>query len=743
MDAARDSGRRQGSLGAALRRIVARGLEGGLAERLEAERSRWFLWLPVAFGSGIAVYFSLAAEPGTWTALALPVIAFGLAVASPRTGLVHLLTLALFAASLGFAAAKTRTEWTRAPVLAKEMRRADITGVVELVEPRATRGERLTIRVTDIAGLAPEARPARVRVRIMTKREGLKPGDTVRLRAALRPPAIPALPGGYDFSRWAWFQGIGATGYAINPPEIVTAADPDSLYQKMRSALERLRQGIAERVRAAVPGETGAIAVSLITGERGAITEATNDAYRDSGLVHILSISGLHMVIMAGSVFVTARLVFALFPAIALSFPTKKWAAATAMAGGFCYLMISGGSIPTIRAFVMIAIMFIAVMVDRQALAMRNVAIAALLVLVATPESLLDAGFQMSFAAVVSLIAAYETIRATSGARDRGTWVGSVVMFFGGIVGSTIIASLAVTPFGLFHFQRSQQYALLANLIAVPVCNLVVMPGALMTLVLMPLGLEAIALKFMAFGIDAMTATAYWVASLPGAVGFVREISQVSFALMIAGGLWLTLWRTRWRAMGLAAIGGGVLLAGGGVRPDILAGRGGELVAVRGADGRLTAIGGRASSFELSRWLQHDGDGRTPRDVLRDRAFRCDGTGCTAATRGLRVAIARHPAAIAEDCAKADIVISEPRPPRGCTAPMAVIDRWTLRREGTHAIYLEQDGAGKARIARIETVVGQRGARPWTKRPDTGRHERVISTARERSRRAERDDSRE
>lgn len=736
LQASHDRAQRAGPMPAPARNAAGRVgraiLQGGIAERLERERARWFVWLPVAFGIGIASYFSLTAEPGIWTALALPAVALGLMGAARRAGLLHAAALGLLTASLGFGVAKVRTEWTRAPVLAQELRRADIHGVVELIEPRPMRGERLTIRVTDITGLSPDRRPARVRVRVMTKRDGLKPGDAIRLRATLRPPSVPALPGGYDFARWAWFQGLGATGYAVHPPDIVTAGDSrgQSLAQTARNRLERLRQAIGERVKAAVPGESGAIAVSLITGERGAITDRTNDAYRDSGLVHILSISGLHMVIMAGAVFLSVRIVLAAFPAIALRYSTKKWAAAAALLGAAGYLLISGGSIPTVRAFIMIAIMLVAVMLDRQALAMRNVAIAALAVLVAMPESLLDAGFQMSFAAVVSLIAAYEAARARTEEQERGGWVRPVAFFLGGILLSTVIASLAVAPFGIFHFHRSQQYALLANLIAVPICNLIVMPGALMTLVLMPLGLEALPLMVMAKGIDVMTATAYRVAALPGAVAYIPEISETSFALMIAGGLWLTLWQTRWRVLGLAAIGGGVLLAGGDARPDVLAGRGGALVAVRGADGRLAATGTRSGNFELSRWLQHDGDGRPPRDVLRTRAFRCDGAGCAVETKGARVAVARHPSAVAEDCVKADIVITEPRPPAGCT-PLAVFDRRALRRDGTHAIYLERDAAngGKARIARVETVAGRRGDRPWTQRPERRRSAHAETAA--------------
>jgi competence protein ComEC len=703
------------------RRLASLVLESGaLRENLERERARWFAWLPVAVGIGIATYFAQPIEPAVWTALTLPAMALGLAAASRTGSVLRVVSYVVLAASLGFAVAKLRAEWVRAPVLPNEMRRAIVEGVVELIEPRPGRGERITLRVTDFKGLRREQRPEHIRVRVMIKREGLKPGDAVRLRASLRPPAIPSLPGDYDFARTAWFQKLGATGYSIAPVEIIQSASEreQDTTQWMRLGLERLRQSIAERIRAAVPGEAGAIAVSLITGERGGITEATNDAYRDSGLVHILSISGLHMVIMAGAVFASIRLLLAGFPSIALRFATKKWAAFGALVAAGAYLLISSPSTATLRAFLMTAIMFAAVMLDRQALAMRNVAIAALIILILMPESLLDAGFQMSFAAVVSLIAAYELARTRADQQERTGWLGPVAFFFGGILLSTVIASIAVAPFGAYHFHRSQQYALLANLIAVPICNLIVMPAALLTLVFMPLGLEAIPLALMAKGIEMMSATAYWVAGLPGAVAHIPKISDASFAIMIAGGLWLTLWQIRWRALGLIAIGGGALIAGGGAHPDILAGRDGDLVAVRGADGAFFANGPRAGSFELTRWLESDGDARRPADVLRATGVTCDGSGCAATAKNLRVAIARHPSSFADDCSKADILIAvTPRPP-GCTKPLAIIDRQSLRREGTHALYLEQEtGSATTRIAKIETVASLRGERPWTARP--------------------------
>ncbi len=264
-----------------------------------------------------------------------------------------------------------------------------------------------------------------------------------------------------------------------------------------------MRQAIGRRVVGALPGEAGAIANALITGERGGISEATNQAFRNSGLFHILSISGLHMVIMAGAVFVSIRVGLAAIPTIALRYPTKKWAAAGAMAGALAYLMISGAAFATVRSYIMISIMFIAVLLDRPALALRNVALAALLILLLWPESLLDAGFQMSFAAVLSLVAVYEWLRARDEAREgwmrRGA-IARTLVFFGGIVTSTLVAGLAVAPFGIYHFHNTQQFAILANLAAIPICNLVVMPAALVSLVAMPLGLEAAPLWLMGQG---------------------------------------------------------------------------------------------------------------------------------------------------------------------------------------------------------------------------------------------------
>ena len=281
------------------------------------------------------------------------------------------------------------------------------------------------------------------------------------------------------------------------------------------------------------------------------------------------------------------------------------------------------------HTYIMISIMFLAVMLDRPAVALRNVALAALAILLVWPESLFDPGFQMSFAAVVALVSAYEWLRGRAEERGPITMRGALrdtLTFFGGIVASTLIASLAVAPFGIYHFHNTQQFAILANLIAIPICNLLVMPAALATLVAMPFGLEAAPLWVMGWGIEAMVWCADWVASLPGAVGRVPAIPTPAFVLMIVGGLWCALWSTRWRVLGVVPIVAGLMLAPAGRRPDVLIGRGAGLVAVRTATGELSALAGRGSSFELARWLEHDGDGRPQAEVAKASAFHCDAT---------------------------------------------------------------------------------------------------------------------
>jgi competence protein ComEC len=703
------------------------GLLRRLSGRLETERDRWFLWLPVLYGGGIAAYFALKVEPSLLAATMPAIVALVIWWLLRRGTLTVVAAGIVLALSLGLAAAKLRTAWVAAPVLERPLNLAEVRGWVELVEPRVGRGQRITLRVASIRGVTPDRLPLRVRVRTMAVLAGLVPGDPIRLRATLAPPAIPSQPGDYDFARSAFYLRLGGVGYALARPERDSELGASPYVLRIEAAIARVRQAIGQRVRAALEGERGAIADALITGERGGISEATNAAYRDSGLYHIMSISGLHMSIMAGAVFLALRFLLAAVPAIALVYPIKKWAAGAATLAAFGYLLISGGSFATVRAWVMISVMFLAVLLDRPAIALRNVAVSALVILAVLPDSLLDVGFQMSFAAVVALVSAFEIMRERMHSPDGGIRPGPwlrVPLFLGAIVLTTLIASIAVAPFAAYHFHKSQQYAILANLIAIPICNVLVMPAALATLVLMPLGLEWVALWVMGIGIDVMTWCARTVAALPGAVGRVPAISQTGFAIMVLGGLWLCLWRTRWRLLGLAWMAIGAAVAPMLAKPDVLAGRDGQILAVRGETGVLHAVAERGTMFELSRWLERDGDARTARDVASAQAgLRCDASGCTALVKGTLVALGREASALGDDCARAGLVVLAIPRPEACQAQVPVIDLYDLRDKGTHAVHI--DGA---RIS-IVTVADVRGERPWTGAPRQRLAERRLAAA--------------
>jgi competence protein ComEC len=686
-----------------------------LAGWLEAERESWFLWVPVCLGLGVAAYFWLPVEPSVLVALSPMPGVIVLKILLRRTTLGFVFASALFWFACGFSLSKLRTEWVRAPVLERQLTGVEVRGFVDLVEPKPTKGQRITLRVTRIGTLPADKLPRRVRIRTMGTLVGLRPGDAVRLKATLGAPAEPSQPGGFDFGRQAWYLGIGGVGYAMAAAELDPEAGPLPWQMWFTAAIEKVRLGIGRAVITGLAGETGGIANALITGERGGISAATDTAYRDSGLYHILSISGLHMVVMAGAFFFTVRFTFAAVPAIALRYPIKKWAAVAAALGALGYLLISGSSFATVRSYVQISILFVAMMVERPAIALRNVALAALGLLIVWPESLFDAGFQMSFAAVVSLISGYEAIRRRQerlGRADieRGP-IRAGALFIAGVLGSTVMATAAVAPIAAYQFHTSQQYGALANLVALPLCDLFVMPLALATLLLMPFGLEAIPLYFAGFGIDAMTWIAYAVAKLPGAAIAVVAIPTSAFVAMLAGGLWLLLWKTRWRLLGLPVVALGLALTPTLQRPDVLVGRDGKLIAARSDKGALTALPAPRSLYELARWLEADGDARVPKTVAIGTNFGCDGTGCTTVLKGQRLAVTHHASALAEDCKRASILVLNMPRPKGCTKPLVVIDPAAIRNGGAHGVIITQAGI------RVETVAGVRGERPWSLPP--------------------------
>jgi competence protein ComEC len=674
----------------------------------EMERSQLSLWLPVMLGSGVAFYFSLPREPEFWIAPAFFAFAATFAVLSRANAAAFTLASALAATALGFGVAQFRTDDVAAPVLEQRLASVAVAGRIVAIEPRAE-GVRLLLDRLSIAGRDPARTPERIRVRVDTA-DGLAPGDEIRLaRVALVPPPGPSAPGAFDFARQAWFEQLGAVGSARGAPELVARGEASDL----RLAMNALRARVVARIRAILPEPAGAIAIALIAGEQGAVSSEALAAFRDSGLQHILSISGLHIGMVAGIVFFSVRFALALLPRAALYWNTKKIAAVAAFLAITFYAAFAVQSVPTQRSWLMTGVVLGAVLIDRQAITLRLVAWAAGLLLLVMPEALASASFQMSFAAVIALVAAWEATRGTfARLRASGNWRGRVGVWLLGTVMTSLVAGLASAPFALYHFNRFTVYALLANLLAVPLTGLWVMPLALAAGLLLPFGLEAWALVPMGWGIDGLLAIAERVASLDGAVALLPSMPMAGLVAVAAGLLWLSLWRSAWRVAGIVPVLAGLLSIGSVVPPDILVSGDGRLMAVRDAEGRLTLSVPRGDRFARETWLRRDAQEEAeswPRNgVTADGRLECRPSDCVYRANGKSVAIVRQARVLPSACRERDLVIATVNLFNVCRAAAGqTVDRFDLLRDGAHAIWITQEGI------RIETVRDARGARPW------------------------------
>ena len=683
---------------------------GWLAGQLAAERERWALWTPVGVGTGVALYFALPMEPPPWLGPAATVFGTLLLWGLRRRLGLMIAVLVLLTAVFGFTVAQVRTALVSAPILTRELGPTMVMGRVLSVE-RQPAGARMILGELKVDKLKPEATPDKARLRLPAKFKPPDAGTVVRMRAALHPPAPPAEPGAFDSQRRAFFQGFGAVGFVLGAPEIVDAP-PVSGWGVVSVAFDRARAVIAERVQRAIPDPVEAsVTAALLNGEEVAIPEPMMKAFRDSGLAHLLSISGLHVGIAAGIVFWVVRALLALVPWIALRWPIKKIAAVFGIISALAYTMLVGAPVPTVRSVLTTGLIMGAIIVDRFPISMRLVAFAGIVTIIMEPEGMLGPSFQMSFGAVVALISVFEVVSPTL-ARWRKAlgWFGRAVLNLCGIAFTSVVATVATTPYSLYHFQQVAFYGVLSNMVAIPVTTVWVMPWSLISYLLMPFGLEEPALIAMNWGDRLVIWTAEFTAALPGSTMLVPAMPSWGFVAVSLGGLWLLIWTGRWRLLGLVPVVVGMLTPALVPRPDVLVSSDGKVMAVRTAEGRLS-LSGKTEGHVAETWLRRDGrkepDSVWPvAGISLDGRMRCDALGCVYRIEGHTVALLREPDALAEDCGLAEAVITAV-PARGCRAPL-VIDRWRLRRDGAQALYASPSGI------RVESLRDVRGDRPWT-----------------------------
>lgn len=710
---------RQTSLGGRLATLSRSGLEA-VESWLECEREQIGLWVPIALGSGIAAWFILP-HAMAWLAFCCGALALAcLGVMLPDGGrLRRMLVAGAILACMGCLLVWGKAVMLGQPPLARA-RFVQMTGEVTAVRPVPAQAmARVMLRPVDMPDL-----PAVVRVNIADADvpAGLGEGARLRFRVRLMPPAPPSVPGGYDFAARAYFQGIGATGKALKPVEVLT---PSRAGPPLRT---RLFGHILEQV----DGPAEGIAAALATGDQGAIPEADAEAMRRSGLAHLLSISGLHVTALIGAVIFLLMRVMALSQRAALGWPLMLIAAAGGALAGIGYTVLTGAEVPTVRSCVAALLVLGGLAMGRDAVTLRLVATGALVVLLFWPEALAGPSFQMSFAAVTALVALAEhhRFRAFAAARDE-IWVRKLGRNLTVMLATGIAVELVLMPIALFHFHKAGLLGAFANLIAIPLTTFVVMPLEALALLLDVAGLGAPAWWLTEQALNLLLLLAHGVAASPMASLLAPTMGMGLFAIAMIGLLWCLLWRTRWRWLGLPLVLMAVAVTFTASPPDILVTGDGRHVAVRTERG-MAILRDRAGDYVrdvLSENAGYDGELAAIADLPEAR---CSVDLCAVRLkdskgRNWRLLFTRSDMLIARrdfarDCAAADIVVSDRGLPRWCRPRWMKIDRRLLTRTGGLSIGLEQ--------GEVHTVHRPGDGHPWISPPQSWpRGERPKRTA--------------
>lgn len=676
-------------------------------------------WLAVALAGGIAAWFLLPgpiawlAWLATWTFAAIAAVALWRGIderAYLRSALISVAVLA----ALGLALV-----WVRSEIAgAQPIDRPQVTwidGRVLAREDRPAEGRiRLTLAYRDAE--VGTARKVRINVEPEMLGDGVEEGARVRLRARLMPPGAPMVPGAYDFARTAWFAGLAATGSSLGPVTTVEPA-PDS------GTIASAQRALSAHVHSRLDGSAGSIAAAFASGDRGGIAAADEGAMRDSGLTHLLSISGVHVSAVIAAAYLIAIRLLALWPWLVLRVRLPLVAATAAALAGIAYTLLTGAEVPTVRSCIGALLVLVALALGREPLSMRIVATAAVAVMLAIPEALLGPSFQMSFAAVIAIVALHNAapVQAFLAPREE-RWIARAGRRAVMLLVTGLVIEVALMPIVLFHFHRAGFYGALANVIAIPLVTFVSMPLIALALFFDLVGLGAPVWWLAGQSLEMLLAIARFTADQPGAVKLMPQMKWSAFGLFLAGGLWLALWKGRLRLRGLLPATFASVIMLSTPRPDLLVSGDGRHVGIAGESDRLLVLRDGRSEFARDNLLELAGLEGDPVPLDRWPGARCSADFCAIAIdRGGRtwtVLMARswsriEERALAAACDRADIVVADRYLPRSCRPRWLKADRGYLEQHGGLSIVLADEA--------VETVASAQGNHPWwtaRKRPN-------------------------
>lgn len=677
------------------------------------QKDNLILWLPVFLGLGASLYFGLKFEPSlvliavSWI-IALTVLVVVFSIRDKIKFLWFFVSMTVFLSVTGFTTSKIRTDWVYTPILLKETRPLMVEGNVihtEILDGR--KGSLVILDNIRLKNFTSEGTPKKLR---LTSRLRVKfnLGDRIQVLAKLTPPAMPVMPDAYDFRRHYFFDGIGAMGFILKSPVVLDQAKTGttSLF------LERLRKLMGEHIKSLLPSRVSGIVTALVTGERAAIQEEDWDALRVSGLAHIISISGLHVVLIATPIFFFVRLFLAAIPSLALHYPIKKIAALAALLGCSLYVALVVPTVPTYRALLMTGIALMAIMIDRSPFSLRLISFAAIVVLLFAPESIWSASFQLSFAAVLSLIMAAEWTRAYwSKWRNNASHIRKFLLYLGGSVFTTLVVSVITAPLASYHFQQIPVYSVVANALMIPLSAIIIMPMTIATFLLWPFGAQDFALRVMGYGIEWMLAIAHGISTWSGASFNLPAWPLSAMICFVFSGLSLFLLSGKARWISFLGIIAGIVLIAITSQPLFLVSQSGGLLMV--SDGKnIYLSSAKKDKFFAENWLkrlgQKDGSGiyfpKEGRILLSEGSITCEENMCRIIKGKYKISIGNDYYALRQDCDWADIIVTSTAfRDKSCKA--MINNKFTLMDTG--AIEIAEDG-------KIRTVSQSLGVRPWS-----------------------------
>lgn len=684
--------------------------------RLEAERERLGLWLPVALGAGIAAWFALPTSMH-WMGLLFLLgggLLSGLLVGwHSRTGRMAAIGCGMMV--LGVALIWTRALWVAAPILAGPVTTA-FSAEVEAVEPLPAKDQ---VRLI----VLPQGRedlPPRIRVTLDSEAGvDIVPGERLGMRARLMPPPTASLPGSYDFAQRAWFDRIGAVGTVLGE----VSRDP-----RAGQGPQPLRARLSAHIHDRIEGSPGGIAAAFVTGDRGAISADDEEAMRRSGLAHLLSISGLHVTAVIGFTMFLAMRLSALSWRIALGGYVLPIAAAAGALAGAGYTWLAGAEVPTLRSLIAALLVLVAFLMGREALTLRLVAAGALIVLIWRPESLVGPSFQLSFAAVTAIVALHESkAMQRLVTRREEPLIFRLGRGLAGLLITGIVVEVALAPIALFHFHKAGLYGALANVVAIPLTTFVVMPFEALGLLFDGVGLGAPFWWVTEQALELLIWLAHGVAEAPGAVATLPRFPPLGFALAAFGGLWILIWSTRWRWWGAIPLLAGMTVLLAQPRPSLLVTGDGRNIAASVSGGGYALLHDRAGDFVRDTMSEAAGSD-APLGALADLDHvDCNSDFCRWQQNGHIVLASRggdriEGAEMAAACAAADVVISDRWLPRECVARWLTVDRDSLAESGGLAIYL---GEKPKAVATLDAGDGH----PWRQAPLVSGNDEAVPTA--------------